>query len=240
MRPVQSPRLPSRLRFSQLEFEVATLKKVVQALSRKIGGPTSLLETSAASELISEAAVDNEDSSDSDAFTAEQPPHMQSLFQNDLLTVDSLQHGPERQSIKAKTSDYNMGPARYKLQQLIPSTEEVADIVNSVSSWLAVFHAFIPQPLGVRSQQEILDCYNSMREPDVDVISLASWLLDVAVMAQQLPEKPSKEATKAERRRSVLTFCRAVSDAVEGFVICHDRLMGTTAGLGMGMHYIRL
>lgn len=79
-----------------------------------------------------------------------------------------------------------------------------------------------------------------MSQPDVDIVDLASWLLTVAITAQQIPQQSNDTMPSPLGPRKRLNFSRAVSEAVESLVLSHDWLVGTIAGLGLGLHFVRL
>ncbi|KIW22220.1 uncharacterized protein PV07_12130 [Cladophialophora immunda] len=241
-RPVHEQRLPSRHRIALLESEVASLRNAVREIQSKLGyqttdfaRPASILPTSSPGDDGSD-----DESNGSDVLATEQPLHLRSLFQNDWLSGDFGRQDQQLQERKAKASAHLLDLARQTLQQLIPQREDVLDMARTASKWIDLVHAMLPQPFAVKSQRELLDSYESMCAPDADAMSLASWLLDLAVTAQQEPQDQGSPATSLRRFHRISDFSRAISDAVENTLISHDRLMGTTQGLGMAMHFLRL
>jgi hypothetical protein len=175
-------------------------------------------------------------SSVSDVLAAEQPSHLRLLFQNDWLTVDSHQENEQLRDRKAKADAPLLDVARRKLQRLIPPREELAQIARSGSYWLAMLHTLLPPPFSV--QPEFLENYYYMCQPGVDVISLASWLLDIAIIARQSPHEQQGGPSIPQQNTSA--FCRALSDTVEHMILAHDRLIGSVRGLSMAMRFLRL
>jgi len=196
-----------------------------------LAGPASVQPTSS----LGEDGTDDE-SNGSDVFETEQPLHLRSLFQNDWLSGDFGRQGQQVEDRRVKASAHLLDRARQTLQQLIPRREDVLDMARTASKWIDLVHSILPQPFAVKSQQELLDSYESMCTPDADTMHLASWLLDLAVTAQQEPQDQGSPATSLKRFHRISDFSRAISDAVESTLISHDRLMGTIQGLGMAMH----
>jgi hypothetical protein len=169
-----------------------------------------------------------DDSSVVDVSTGEQPSHMRSLFQNDWLSVDTRQQTEHLQDRSAKASAQLLDIAKQALRKLIPSRDDFLTLAKSSfsSKWLVILQDLLPQPFTIKSQQEFLESYDEMNKPDVAAMSLATWLLTVAITGEQ--------------DQSSFVFSRAVSDAVESTILFHDRLTGTVHGLGVAMHFVRL
>jgi len=182
----------------------------------------------------------DDDSSISDVLTTNAPSHLRSLFQNDWLSVDPHPQGEQLQEHKGKGSLQLLDTARHALQDLIPSKDEVSNIASFASRWLILLHAMLPQPFAARSQEELLGCYEEMHKPNVDPMILASWLLTIAITAQEIEQEHDSPASQLKGSQRFSSFHRAVSEAVESTILCHDRLMSTAQGLGMAMHFFRL
>ncbi|OAP55553.1 hypothetical protein AYL99_10526 [Fonsecaea erecta] len=242
LRPVHEQRIPSRHRIALLESEVTSLRKAVREIQSKLGyqvadlaGPASIQPASSPGDDVSD-----DESNGSDVFATEHPLHLRSLFQNDWLSGDFGRQDQQLQERKAKASAHLLDLARQTLQQLIPQRDDVVEMARTASKWINLVHAILPQPFAVKSQRELLDSYETMCAPDADTMNLASWLLDLAVTAQQEPQDQGSPETSLKRFHRISDFSRAISDAVERTLISHDRLMGTTQGLGMAMHFLRL
>lgn len=170
---------------------------------------------------------------------ADQPSHLRSLFQNEWLSVDTRRDEAQLQGRRKKDSDL-MEIARPRLQSLIPSREEVSEIMSFAYDWLSVLRIILPQPFTVESRQEVLERYDEMCRPDVDAVDLASWLLTIAITAQQIPQGPMSPEVQSQTYRSRIELCRQIINTVEETVFRHDRLLGTVKGLGMVVHILRL
>ncbi|KAE8350055.1 hypothetical protein BDV28DRAFT_47863 [Aspergillus coremiiformis] len=233
------PRFSSRLRIAQLESQVAQLTRVVNEIELKLGcKPSHIVEAQEGQPV---GPDDSEgDSSGSDIPMAEKPSHLRSLFQNDWVSADAYrpeQQSPQRMDKAVAQLSMNVRP---KLQSVIPKREEVADIAGSAYDWLTVLHAIFPQPLMLKSPQELLERYDSMCHPDADVIMLASWLLTLALTAQQTPRGWERSDVYRRKCRRRVEFCQSIISIVEKTLLCHDRLLGTVQGLGMAIHFLRL
>jgi hypothetical protein len=180
------------------------------------------------------------DSSVSDIIEADQPSHLRSLFQNDWLSVDSRRQDEQAAERRVKASTQLLETAKRALQLLIPPREEISDISRMGPGWLTIQSIILPQPFTPKSEPELLDSYEEMIDPDVDPIRLASWLLTIALTAQQAPAGKDKSDMQHERWQRRLSFSRVVSETVDSTILCHDRLIGTTRGLVLFTHFIRL
>ncbi|RFU24282.1 hypothetical protein B7463_g12060, partial [Scytalidium lignicola] len=240
--PRRAPRLSSRHRISQLESKVNTVCQTVHDLELKLGYQSTqtsgLVVASPGSNPETDDSDDN--SSVSDVLTTEPPSHLRSLFQNEWLSMDTSQHIAHLQDRKSKTSTHLLDVARQALQRLIPSKQEVSDIDASASRWLVILHTLLPQPFAAKSYQDILDSYEEMHRPDVDAISLASWLLTIAITNQQFSREQHSPSTQYKDYQVVSSFSRAISDIVESTILPHERLICTVKGIGMAMHFCRL
>lgn len=231
--------MSSRQRISQLESKFSSLSKAVRNIELKLGHQLTEIPES-----LAEPASGTDDSDDmasvSDVVTAE-PSHLRSLFQNDWLSVDMQPQDSASKERRARSTTNLTESARHALQRLIPSKEEVSEIANSAFEWLPLLETLLPQPSAVKSKQEILDSYELMHTPNVDALSLASWLVALAITAQQGPQEGGSPAFQHRKYyQRWVDFSRAVYDAVEKTILCHDRLLGTISGLGIALHFFRL
>jgi hypothetical protein len=240
--PLHSQRLSSRYRISKLESKVASLSKVIRDIEIKLGNlPTQASEPTPALPVSSPEIYESDDNSSmSDVLATEPPSHMRSLFQNGWLSVDSDRQNEQLYDRRARASAHLLDTARHALQKLIPSKHEVSHIARSAPKWLDLLHTLLPQPFAVKSQQEILEYYEGMCKLDTDAISLATWLITIAITAQQIPQEHDSPSTQLDGRHKYSKFSRVVSEIVESTLISYDRLICTVEGLGMAMHFVRL
>ncbi|KAL4737658.1 hypothetical protein BDV11DRAFT_151753 [Aspergillus similis] len=238
-RPRQANRLPSRYRIAQLESQVSRLTKAVNDIEVKLGGnPSIQLDQTAAHTPGSDES--DAESTTSEILIAEEPSHLRSLFQNDWLTVDTQRRNEQLQERRVKASAHLAERVRPALQKLIPTKEQTAEMLVCTYDWMQMVHTMLPQPSVPSSSQDILDHYDEMCRTDVDIIALASWLLTLAITAQQVPQGGESPDTPSMGARRRIYFARNVSDTVESLILTHDRLVGTLQGLGMCIHFIRL
>ncbi|PLB49443.1 putative C6 finger domain protein [Aspergillus steynii IBT 23096] len=231
----QSKRLPSRYRIAQLESKVANLTKFVHDAEINPGNRSTAPDP-AVEPILSSDDLD----AGSDFEAADQPAHLRSLFHNDWLSVDPQQQNGHSQERRPKASSHLYNQARRALQRLIPPKREILNIAQSASQWLPLIYAMFPQPGAIMSPQEICESLEGMNKPDVDPISLASWLLTVALTGQQTQEPDNDNDIQLQKSYEWSKFCRAVSDAVETTIMPHDRLVSTMSGISMAMHFFRL
>lgn len=235
--------MPSRHRISQLESKVTSLNKAIRNIEVKLGYQSS--QTSEPTPAQPTSSNESNDESDdnscmSDLLNTDPPSHLRSLFQNDWITVDTHRQNGHLQDRQAKVSAHLLDVAREALQKLIPSKDEFLGIASSASRWLTLLHTLLPQPFLCEFPQELLQSYDKMHDPDTDVITLASWLLIIAITTQQSPDEYDSLATQSKGYDRYSSFNRAVSDTVESTILSHDRLICTVPGLGMAMHLFRL
>lgn len=182
---------------------------------------------------------DSDDGSISDTLASE-PSHLRSLFQNDWLSADVHPHDEHSQERKAKATGQILVVAKQALKKLMPSRSSVTDIPESAFKWLIFLDTLFPDKLAARSRSEILDSYDDMKKEDVDAVSLALWLLAVAITAHQVPDEHRTPSTEGKDYKRWVEFSQELSETIERFILSHDRLVGTVHGLGIALHYFRL
>jgi hypothetical protein len=201
---------------------------------------TETVDSNGDNELTQGTDDSDDESSVLDVPPAEQTAHLRSLFQNEWLSVDTRRQTEQLKDSRGRASAPLQDVAKRALQKLIPSKDEFLKIARSSSKWLVLLHYLLPQPFTVISQQELIESYDSIHQPGVTAISLATWLLTLAITAQQEPQEHSGLGTQLTRYQSSSGFSHAVSDTVERTILSHDRLIRTVEGLGMSMHFVRL
>lgn len=224
----------------QLEAQVNRLKKVVNNIEVKLGGTPSVHFDQPVHSPASEDSEAEIESTSSEILIAEEPSHLRSLFQNDWLSVDTRRRNEQLQERRAKASAHLTESIRPALQQLIPSKQETAEMLICKYDWLQMIHGMLLQPAVPNSNRDVLGHYGKVCRPDVDVVALASWLLMVAITAQQVPQRNSHSPNSPGNYQRRVQFARVVSDTIEKLVMDHDRLTGTLQGLGMCIHFVRL
>ncbi|KAJ5535905.1 hypothetical protein N7513_009091 [Penicillium frequentans] len=219
---------------------VSSLIRVVQRIESKLGVQPDSASELAVSHPSAEMDTSDDDSNMSDILTTERPSHLQSLFQNDWLSLDSRQKNGQLQERRERASANLLDTAREALQVLIPPKDEVVEIYETAFEWLRILQALLPQPLTVRSEKEALDNYDKMKDPNVDPMILASWMLTLALTAQQTPQERMLTPGRSGECMKRFELSRVISDTVERTIISHDRLIGTTSGIMLCMHWTRL
>lgn len=221
---------------------MASLTKAVHGIESRLGyQPTQPSESfPPPPESNHETDESDEESTISDVLGTEHPAQLRSLFHNDWLSIDPSQNSEHPEDRKVKGSTYLLDMARQVLQKLIPAKEDLASLATSSSSWLDLLHTLLPQPSAARSERELSESYDDMLKPDVDTISLASWLLTIAITVQQIPGEYRSPTAQPGNIHKLSSFARAVSEAVESTILHHERLLCNPQGLGMGIHFCRL
>ncbi|KAF5628092.1 C6 transcription factor [Fusarium sp. NRRL 25303] len=81
--------------------------------------------------------------------------------------------------------------------------------------WLQMLASLLPQLSSPESHPALLARYDEMCQPDVDAVDMASWLLAVAITAQQIPQQRNDSESLPLNSRKRLAFSHAVTEAVE-------------------------
>ncbi|MCJ1443726.1 MAG: hypothetical protein MMC23_004226 [Stictis urceolatum] len=230
--------LPSRYRISQLESKVASLNKAVRNIESQLGHQ-HIQTPDRTTDHFSASNISDDDSTVSDVVPGNQPSQLRSLFQNDWLSIDT---GRDERSGKtrAKSKTHILDAAREALQKLIPSKDEISNVAKSATTWLSLLHTLLPQSFVIKSGTEMLQVYDDMQDSHVDTLALASWMLIVALTAQQVPYVRDRSETLPSNYQNLLDFSRAVSETVESKLLLHDKLISTTEGLAVAMDFFRL
>lgn len=179
-------------------------------------------------------------SSVSELSIAEQPSHLRLLFQNNWLSLDHLSQGGVIKSHETTKAACLLSTARNSLQGLIPSKDEIFRLTHSCSEWLIMLHSFFQLPFGAKCGMELIASYQEMHSPNVDTMRLASWLLDVALIAEQLPPKYESMEARLDQRERQKWLSNAISEAVDNTILVHDILTGSIHGLSVFIQFIRL
>ncbi|KAE8380391.1 hypothetical protein BDV26DRAFT_257560 [Aspergillus bertholletiae] len=238
-KPTRSPRVSSRFRIAKLESQVAQLTGVVNHIESTLGYKPSQIQSGKDGQW-SEPDDSDGESSGSDIPMADKPSHLRSLFQNDWLSADPCQQEQQSEQRMDRVFVQLSIDVRPKLQNMIPSRDEVTDIAGSAYDWLTALHALFPQPLMLKSPQELLKSYESMCSPNVDIIMLAGWLLTLGLTAQQIHPERERSDVYLRKYQRRFEFCQSIIHLVDNTLLCHDRLVGTIHGLGMALHFVRL
>ncbi|KAF5618758.1 Zn(II)2Cys6 transcription factor (Eurofung) [Fusarium sp. NRRL 52700] len=235
----QAQRLSSRYRITQLETQVNQLTKTINDIQVKLGGESIIhLRQQIDQSPVSDGSDD--ESTNSEGLIAEESSDFRSLFHNDILTSDAGEQHEKISERRTKAMASLCERVRPALQRLIPPKEETAEMLVVNFDWLQMLASLFPQPAAADSHQALLERYDDMCRPDVDVVDLASWLLTVALTAQQIPQESRDMNPHSLEFRRRLHFSRTVSDAIETLVLSNDRLVGNIPGIGLGLHFVRL
>ncbi|KAF7122641.1 hypothetical protein CNMCM5793_000666 [Aspergillus hiratsukae] len=226
-------------RAGNAKSEVTQLTKIINNLEVKLGSKPSQVMISDNVQP-PDAQESDVESSGSDFPMTDRPSHLRSLFQNDWLSVDTSRNDDKGEERQGKVSSQFSRLVRPRLQSLIPPKDEVQEIAGSSFDWLTMLHTLLPQPCSVVSQKELLVRYEEMRSPDVNIVTLASWLLALAITAQQLPQDTENREDQLKKGQKRTDLCRKIANTLEGTLLCHDRLLATAEGLGMAIHFSRL
>jgi len=182
---------------------------------------------------------DEDGSSNSEAVAEDRPSHLYSLFQNDMLSIDSRPAVRERNERTSKAAAASLDAARTVLQRLMPLKEDIHAVSAHVSSWHRALHEVFPLTTLPQSQQDLLSSYEVVTRPEADTMVLAAWLLGVATISQQVPQDAYGPDNVARSFQKRMNFARLVSEAVERHILSHDSLIGTVEGIEVALLYLR-
>ncbi|KAK7425576.1 hypothetical protein QQZ08_007899 [Neonectria magnoliae] len=227
-------RTGTRDRVSRLEQQVARLTKAVYSQNSNLG--TGVIQEDA---LSSDVPTDTE-SQVSDVPMMEPPTYLNSLFNNNLISSDNHDNGNFQDLRTRKALSHLSGTARAALQPLIPSKEDVAVFAGHASGWQSVLHFVVPVASMSRSGEEILAQYEDMKQPTIDPVSLASWLLSLAITAEQMPREAASSGFTSRWSTNTSRFSTAVAEAVERTIVARETLSGTLQGIETNSLLVRL
>ncbi len=186
-------------------------------------------------------AEDDEErgSSASEVVAEDRPSHLYSLFQNDVLSIDAQETVRDMHERSSKAAAVTLDAARSVLQRLMPPKEDVYAISGSVSQWHRILHEVFPLTSLPKSQQDLLTSYDIVIQPETDTMALASWLLGVAMVSQQVRQEAHSPDSIVRAFQKRFSFARVVSEAVESHILSHDSLIGTVEGIELALLYLR-
>jgi hypothetical protein len=215
------------------------LTETVSQLQQKLNAKSTQKYESCVDQSFEGDASDG-DSSTSEQSIAEQPFHLRLLFENDWLSTD----GPSKSQVIQDQGTTNtarlLDIARDSLQVLIPSKDDILYHIDAASEWLSMLQTFFPLPCGAKCGAEVVACYEEMHSPNVDTICLASWLLTVALIAEQTPSEHQNTGAGLHERERQESFSKAVSITVENKILVHDKLTCSILGVSVLLQFIRL
>lgn len=169
---------------------------------------------------------------------ASPPSHLRLLFDNfEQETPESGGSSDTGQEVDRLFTSL-MQIARAKLQQLLPSIEEVALIADYASDWMSLYYTLFPAFFAFRTGDQLVSNHERMLEQDVHPVELARYLLSIAITAQQVPVQ--NMSVSLYRGHGVTRFVDAVCRTVEHNIIGNNALVGTLEGLETAMLYVRL
>lgn len=227
--PSSRTNVTSQERILHLERQVATLTKTVQDIQRQMG--SQIIIDSSDPGIASDSDTQSEIA---DTLSSNPPKHLQSLFDNDLISSENREIRERREPLTPTT----LSRSRSILQELIPLKEDMSIIATFAPQWLFFLNSLFPLMTIIPSDHEMLSQYEMMKRPGVNLLSLALWLLSTAITVHQMPHHSGKCQLRGITHAR--DFSKAVADAVEATILRHDRVLETLEGIEIAMHYARL
>jgi hypothetical protein len=233
----RTQRLSSKQRVAQLESKVLSLTETVRQMQEKLNVQATQNDDMSLEQLFED---NGPGISVSEQSIAEQPFHLRLLFQNDWLSVEGPSESRARQGHGITSTAHLLAVARKSLQVLIPSKDEIFKNSDSASEWLSMLQSFFPLPCGTTRGEEVVAGYEEMHSPNVDPIKLASWMITVAMITEQLPQENVRMGIRLNNRQRHSSLSKAISATVEIKVLAYDTMTGSIEGLSLLMQFIRL
>ena len=233
-------RVSTRDRIALLEQRITTLTTSVKTLGSQHSSHSTSPRASLAEAESGQSGSDwdTDECDGSDVPVIGPPAYLKSLFNNDLIS-SGHDLGDANELRTSKAVDQVSRSARTILRALIPSKDDVQIFARHASGWMDLIHSIFPLLLVTKSGSEVLSQYEDMKRPNVDPIKLASWLLLVAVTAEQMPGAiASQEFTS--KWPNGFRYADAVADAVDRTILAQERLSGTLRGIETSILLIRL
>ncbi|KAL3442785.1 hypothetical protein BJX65DRAFT_286246 [Aspergillus insuetus] len=165
------------------------------------------------------------------------PSHLQFLFQNNWLRMTQVPDSLSPNHPSAKGSTQLLNTARVALQRLIPPEVEVYRLADRASPWLPALYSLFPLPFAAKSQEELVSVYEEMKTPNVEPMQLASWLLSLSFVVEQLHQD---ELCCGGLEQWPTGISNEISDVVKMRVLAHDTLLSSIRGLSVSLQFIRL
>jgi len=160
-----------------------------------------------------------ESSSTSEVVAEDRPSHLCSLFQNDMLSIDTQATVRDLNERPSKTAVASLDAARIMLHRLMPPKEDIYAVSAHVSRWHRVLHEVLPLTTLPKSRQDLLSSYETVTQPNADTMALAAWLLGVATISQQMPQEAHSPDGVARSFQKRFNFARVVCEVAEG-ILC--------------------
>ena len=155
------------------------------------------------------------------------PYHLRLLFEDfGMYSADG-----ENGDTKAPTNrnfKHFVSAARARMQRLLPSREEIEQLVAFAPDWMALYHTLFPAFFTLRAGQHLVADYDRMNGPEVDLIPLTMYLLSVAITVQQMCPKSANSTFF--RGQGVASFVTVVCQVVEQTLSENDALVATVPG----------
>lgn len=166
------------------------------------------------------------------------PEHLRLLFDNSLIgpderTVDRV-HDPTQGQI---CSSGYLDAARVKLQQLMPSRDDVAAVSSYAVSWMSLYYELFPSTSTTPNRDEMVDKHEHMLQSDADPVQIASFLMTFAITARQVPQSGDALLKGWGDTHRYVKIVMATVDAV---IISHAGITATIEGISVSVLFLRL
>lgn len=222
----------TRDRVASLEEQVQHLTEVVRALQ----DPSGSTDPGLASQYSASNSEAGETDTCSEIAIPTQPSYLNALFNNSILNSSDSHPKSGSSSVSLQLSR----TTRAALQSLIPDRESIISLAKTSSGWLSVLHDMFPIMTDIKSGVDIVARYEEVLQPTANPLTVASWLLVVAVTAQHSvgPHHQVKV-----RNRPPLTgpgYSRLVADSVERIIITRDQAVTSIEGIAPMTLLVRL
>jgi hypothetical protein len=226
------PSRKTRDRISWLEGKVQHLTEAVRDLQRPTVGtdPDLILQYSASD---SEAG---ETDTCSDIALPMRPSYLNALFNNSILNSSDNDAMSRSSTVATQLSSATTAA----LQSLVPVKEQVILLADASSGWLTLLHDVFPIMTDIKSGVEIVSRYDDVLRPTAKTLTVASWLLIVAITAQHSAGSQHQIIVRNRGPMNGPAYSRMVAESVERTAVTRDQSMTSVDGIATMALLVRL
>ena len=165
------------------------------------------------------------------------PEHLRLLFDNALIGPDerSTSRVDEETPAQICSARY-MDAARVKLQQLMPSRDDVATVSSYAVPWMSLYYELFPSTSTTPNRDEMVDKHEHMLKSNADPVQIASFLMTFAITARQVPKGNEFLKGYGDAHR----YVKVVMATVDAVIISHAGIASTIEGISVSVLFLRL
>ncbi|KAF7540290.1 hypothetical protein G7054_g1512 [Neopestalotiopsis clavispora] len=172
----------------------------------------------------------------SDIALPMRPSYLNALFNNSILNSSDNDAMSRSSTVATQLSSATTAT----LQSLVPAKEQVILLADASSGWLTLLHDVFPIMTDIKSGVEILSRYDDVLRPTANTLTVASWLLIVAITAQHSAGSQHQIIVRNRRPMNGPAYSRMVAESVERSAVTRDQLMTSVDGIATMALLVRL